>query len=55
MAGRLLPVALAVVSGVAIGVATFDGEFKAQRKQRLEEEYKEFVSSTAKLLLALTY
>ncbi|KAI2484111.1 hypothetical protein Ptr902_03051 [Pyrenophora tritici-repentis] len=40
MAGRILPVALATIVGVSIGVATFDGEFKKQRIARLEEEYK---------------
>ncbi|KAH7392723.1 hypothetical protein BKA66DRAFT_568043 [Pyrenochaeta sp. MPI-SDFR-AT-0127] len=40
MAGRILPIALAAVAGISIGVATFDGEFKEQRKKRLEEEYK---------------
>lgn len=41
MAGRILPFALATVAGVSIGVATFDGEFKAQRMQRLQKEYDE--------------
>ncbi|KAF2017031.1 hypothetical protein BU24DRAFT_460130 [Aaosphaeria arxii CBS 175.79] len=40
MAGRILPVALAVICGVSIGVATFDGELKQQQRKRLEEEYK---------------
>ncbi|KAI4657862.1 uncharacterized protein J4E78_006251 [Alternaria triticimaculans] len=40
MAGRILPVALATIVGVSIGVATFDGEFKKQRIARMEEEYK---------------
>jgi hypothetical protein len=42
MAGRILPIALASVAGVAIGVATFDGELKAQRKAKLEEDYKRY-------------
>lgn len=42
MAGRILPVALAAVLGVSIGVATFDGEFKEQRKKRVEEEYQRY-------------
>jgi hypothetical protein len=44
MAGsRILPVALATIAGVSIGIATFEGEFKEQRKKRLEEEYKRYV------------
>jgi hypothetical protein len=43
MAGRILPVALAAMVGVSIGVATFDGEFKKQKMARLEEEYKRYV------------
>jgi hypothetical protein len=43
MAGRILPVALAAIVGVSIGVATFDGEFKKQKMARLEEEYKRYV------------
>ena len=43
MAGRILPIALATVVGVSIGVATFDGEFKEQRRKRLEEEYNRYV------------
>jgi hypothetical protein len=43
MAGRLLPIALATVAGISIGIATFDGEFKEQRRKRLEEEYKRYV------------
>jgi hypothetical protein len=39
MAGRILPIALATVAGVSIGVATFGEEFKEQRRQRLQEEY----------------
>lgn len=42
MAGRILPVALATVIGVSIGVATFDGEFKEQRRKRLQEEYERY-------------
>jgi len=45
MAGRILPVALATVVGVSIGVATFDGEFKEQRRKKLEEEYKRYVAA----------
>jgi hypothetical protein len=45
MAGRILPVALAAIVGVSIGVATFDGEFKKQKMARLEEEYKRYVES----------
>ncbi|KAH9875175.1 hypothetical protein J1614_004665 [Plenodomus biglobosus] len=49
MAGRILPIALATILGISIGVATFDGEFKEQRKRRLEEEYKREVASMASL------
>jgi hypothetical protein len=45
MAGRILPVALATIVGVSIGVATFDGEFKKQRIARMEEEYKRYADS----------
>lgn len=37
-----MPIALATVVGISIGVATFDGEFKEQRRKRLEEEYKQY-------------
>ncbi|KAF2470612.1 uncharacterized protein BDR25DRAFT_286711 [Lindgomyces ingoldianus] len=40
MAGKVLPIALAGVIGVATAVATFDPAFKAQQKKRLEDEYK---------------
>jgi hypothetical protein len=43
MAGRILPLALATIVGVSIGVATFDGEFKEQRRKRLQEEYDRYV------------
>jgi hypothetical protein len=43
MAGRILPVALATIVGVSIGVATFDGEFKEQRRKKLQEEYDRYV------------
>jgi hypothetical protein len=46
MAGRILPVALAAIVGVSIGVATFDGEFKKQRIARMEEEYKRYTRCT---------
>ncbi|KAF2256974.1 hypothetical protein BU26DRAFT_558402 [Trematosphaeria pertusa] len=49
MAGRILPIALATISGVAIGVATFDGEFKAQQRERLEEDYKRNVTAVSAL------
>jgi hypothetical protein len=42
MAGRILPIALATIVGVSIGVATFDGEFKRQRQKRLQEEYDRY-------------
>ncbi|USP81158.1 hypothetical protein yc1106_08432 [Curvularia clavata] len=47
MAGRILPVALAAVIGVSIGVATFDGEFKKQRLARMEEEYQRELAAAA--------
>jgi hypothetical protein len=43
MAGRVLPVALATIVGVSIGVATFDGEFREQRRKKLQEEYDRYV------------
>jgi hypothetical protein len=43
MAGRILPLALATIVGVSIGVATFDSEFKEQRRKRLQEEYDRYV------------
>lgn len=43
MAGRILPVALATVSGVAIGMATFGEELKSQQMKRLTEEYNRYV------------
>ncbi|KAJ4297858.1 hypothetical protein N0V90_005757 [Kalmusia sp. IMI 367209] len=49
MAGRILPVALAVISGVAIGVATFGEEFKEQRRRRLQEEYNRDVAAVSSL------
>ncbi|CAO2651098.1 Nn.00g093950.m01.CDS01 [Neocucurbitaria sp. VM-36] len=45
MAGRILPIALATVAGISIGVATFDGEFKEQRRKKLEDEYKQEVAA----------
>ena len=39
MAGRILPIALATISGIAIGTATFGEELKAQRMKRLTDEY----------------
>jgi hypothetical protein len=49
MAGRILPIALATVAGVSIGVATFGEEFKEQRRQRLQEEYDRYVKHTSTL------
>lgn len=43
MAGRILPVALATISGIAIGMATFGEELKAQQMKRLTEEYNRYV------------
>jgi len=48
MSGRILPIALATVVGVSIGVATFDGEFKEQRRKKLEEEYKRYVACSTR-------
>jgi hypothetical protein len=45
MAGRVLPIALATVVGISIGVATFDRELKEQRRKRLQEEYDQYVLS----------
>ena len=42
MAGRILPVALAAVSGIAISVATFGEEFKEQQRRRLQAEYERY-------------
>ncbi|KZM21478.1 uncharacterized protein EKO05_0006222 [Ascochyta rabiei] len=47
MAGRILPVALATVSGIAIGMATFGEELKSQRMKRLTEEYNRDVAAAA--------
>lgn len=47
MAGRILPVALAAVSGVAIGMATFGEELKAQRMKRLTDDYNREVAAAA--------
>lgn len=44
MAGRILPIALATVSGIAIGMATFGEELKAQRMKRLTEEYNRYTA-----------
>lgn len=56
MAGRILPVALAAIVGVSIGVATFDGEFKKQRLARMEEEYQRYANLLAHSdSLQLTY
>ncbi|KAF2257961.1 hypothetical protein CC78DRAFT_538150 [Lojkania enalia] len=45
MASRLLPIALATISGIAIGVTTFGPEFQEQRKKRLEEAYQRDVAA----------
>ncbi|KAJ4340783.1 hypothetical protein N0V95_007391 [Ascochyta clinopodiicola] len=47
MAGRILPVALATVSGIAIGMATFGEELKSQRMKRLTEEYNRDIAAAA--------
>ncbi|KAJ4991123.1 hypothetical protein SVAN01_03473 [Stagonosporopsis vannaccii] len=47
MAGRILPIALATVSGIAIGMATFGEELKAQRMKRLTDEYNREVAAAA--------
>ncbi|KAH3984161.1 hypothetical protein HBH92_085220 [Parastagonospora nodorum] len=49
MAGRILPLALAVVAGVSISVATFGEELKEQRRKRLQEEYEREVAAHAAL------
>jgi hypothetical protein len=43
MTSRLLGIALTTILGVSIGVATFDGEFKEQRRKRLQAEYERYV------------
>lgn len=55
MSGRILPVALATVVGVSIGVATFDGEFKEQRRKRLEEEYNRYASVSNSFVFGITH
>ncbi|KAJ4381329.1 hypothetical protein N0V86_003678 [Didymella sp. IMI 355093] len=47
MAGRILPVALATISGIAIGMATFGEELKAQQMKRLTEEYNRDLAAAA--------
>ncbi|KAF1350432.1 hypothetical protein EJ07DRAFT_36388, partial [Lizonia empirigonia] len=47
MAGRILPVALATVSGIAIGMATFGEELKSQQMKRLTEEYNRDIAAAA--------
>ncbi|KAL6152802.1 hypothetical protein ACJQWK_11723 [Exserohilum turcicum] len=47
MAGRILPIALATIVGVSIGVATFDGEFKKQRLARMNDEYQQELAAAA--------
>jgi hypothetical protein len=54
MAGRILPIALATVAGVSIGVATFGEEFKEQRRKRLQEEYDRYAVADNVLSLLLT-
>lgn len=46
MAGRILPLAAAIGIGVSIGIATFDGEFKEQRRKRLQEEYERYLTAS---------
>jgi hypothetical protein len=46
MAGRIFPIALATISGIAIGTATFGEELKSQRMKRLTEEYNQYVAHT---------
>jgi hypothetical protein len=53
MAGRILPIALATVVGVSIGVATFDGELKEQRRKRLQEDYERW-ATLMKALIQIT-
>ncbi|KAH8708645.1 hypothetical protein GQ44DRAFT_627590 [Phaeosphaeriaceae sp. PMI808] len=49
MSGRILPVALATIVSISIGIATFDQEFKEQRRKRLEEEYNREVAAASHL------
>ncbi|KAF2446832.1 hypothetical protein P171DRAFT_482910 [Karstenula rhodostoma CBS 690.94] len=46
MAGRILPIALAIFAGVSIGVSTFGEEFKEQQRRRLQQEYNRCICST---------
>ncbi|KAL5118998.1 hypothetical protein ACEQ8H_003127 [Pleosporales sp. CAS-2024a] len=55
MAGRILPIALATVAGVSIGVATFGQEFKDQRRKRLQEEYDRYPLYRTVTGLSYTY
>jgi hypothetical protein len=49
MAGKLLPLALATVSGISIGIATFGPELKEQRKKKLTDDYNRDVAAAAAL------
>jgi hypothetical protein len=55
MAGRILPIALATVAGVSIGVATFGEEFKEQRRQRLQEEYDRYALYSCRCRSSFTH
>lgn len=50
MAGRILPVALAAISGIAISVATFGEEFKEQQRRRLQAEYERYAHTPTSYL-----
>jgi hypothetical protein len=55
MTSRLLGIVLTTVMGVSIGVATFDGEFKEQRRKRLQEEYERYVPRNWSFHCKFTY
>lgn len=43
MAGKILPIALATISGISIGVATFGPELKEQRRKKLTDDYNRYI------------
>ncbi|KAF2796838.1 hypothetical protein K505DRAFT_323027 [Melanomma pulvis-pyrius CBS 109.77] len=45
MSGRVLGVAVATVTGIAIAVSTFKPELEAARRRRLEDEYNREVAA----------
>ncbi|KAF2277590.1 uncharacterized protein EI97DRAFT_432446 [Westerdykella ornata] len=47
MAAKIVPIALAIIGGVSVAVATFQPELEAQQKRRLEEEYRRDLAAAA--------